>query len=585
MKATQRITILFLFVAFAIGGGILASCLSLWLLNYEEFTTWVLEAVHKQAWRPYFEQTVFPPNRFQWARYIALLFLIFWGLALYYIYPRLTDFSRFLLEFTNRSKVFLKRQYQQFNPLEKRLFCLLMFLFALRGIVQLYRYELQYDEAWTYNHFVSNGFLIAAISPNNNHILYSLLACISDYLPLEAKYSLRLPVYLGGIATSGLFYLLVRNFWGWRWALVGLTWFVFSPGVCFYSLYARAYIFQLFFALLALWAGLKICNRANPSNYLWAVWGLAQILGFYAVPTYAYIWLLLNFVLLIHLLIRKKTFWKAWILTNLIVLGIVALLYFPFIITNGFQTLVNIASHKAPQGEIFIHYQDKVADWLLLGAGRLTPVYWFLVSITLGLIAVRLKNQQPQANPLIEITCLFLLFPSILNLTLGTQPPYRVWCFLSIFIGIALPCLATQWFPKPQNTFAILLVALSIGSFNIWRTEVHYAIRWSADLDRNAKEIAQLMLAKNIQTCYLFSNYDKPLLECYYLRAQQRLQTYMAAKDSKHYAPFVHAPLYQSVLWDKEDRVSTLEEKQWLDRHYPVIIYSDQRVELRQALK
>ena len=55
----------------------------------------------------------------------------------------------------------------------------------------------------------------------------------------------------------------------------------------------------------------------------------------------------------------------------------------------------------------------------------------------------------------------------------------------------------------------------------------------------------------------------------------------MIGADSKNYAPFVNARLYESVLWDKEDRVPTEAEKNWLEKHYPIIIYENKRIEIR----
>lgn len=581
MNSIQRINILLLLAIFAIGSGILASCLGLWLLNYEEFTTLVLETVHKEHWRPYFETTVFPPQHFHISRYLAIIFCFGWGLFAFWFSSKVRTASQFIYYFLQQSKSLLSHQYQLFKPIEWRFFVGIMLLFIGRGLLQLYRYELQYDEAWTYNHFISNGFIVSAISPNNNHILYSLLACFFDYLPIEAKYSLRLPVYIGGWATCGLFYCFVRRFWNWQWALIALAWFAFSPSICFYSMYARGYIFQIFFTILALWSTLKICSKA-PSKYVWTIWILSQILGFYSVPTYAYVWLLLNSILFFFILTQQTDYWRSWLIANTVVGFSLFLLFLPFIATHGLQTLLNIASNQAPQGEQFIHYQDKVADWLLLGAGRLTPVYWFWCLLILMLGYTRLQQTSHIQQKILEISCLFLLFPSLLNLSIGTQPPYRVWCFLAVFLGLVFPILGTQYLIVRPSTRFLTLLILPLISFNIWRTEVHYAICWSAQLDKTNKKLAQIMLDKELPECYFFSNYDKPLLECYYLHAQKRLQTFMIDSSSKNHAPFVHARLYAAVLWDKEDRISSPEEQAWLNQHYPIILYQDQRIELRQ---
>ena len=555
--------------------------IGLWMANYETLTNFVLEAVHKEDWRPYFEQQVFPPSRFITLQYFALIFSLAWTFFTYWLYKKSSYFAKVLFDFWQQSLHIIRQQIEQFERQEVLFFALLLVVFALRGMFQIYRYELQYDEAWTYNHFISNGFLISAISPNNNHILYSLFACFFDYLPIDAKYSLRLPVYLGGFATCILFYVMVRSLWKWQWALVALAWFAFSPGICFYSMYARGYIFQVFFTILATWASLKVTSKI-ASNYFWLLWILANILGFYSVPTYAYIWILLNVFLSVHSF-TKNTNWKPWIWSNLLVLSVTSLLYFPFLITNGLNTLVTIASTEAPQGEAFLNYQDKVADWILLGAGRLTPVYWLWSLLVLFVLPVWRKIKNNSIRRVIELILLFLLFPSVLNLSSGTQPPYRVWCFLTIFIGLIIPLIGSFYTSKIKSSSLLLFLAIALSSFSIWRTEVHYAVRWSAELDKEVKKIATTLLDNNLSEVYLFSNYDKPLLEYYYLQNQQRLKVFMATPNSKHHAPFVNTSIYQVVLWDKEDRVASQEEQAWLEAHYPTSLYEDKRVVLRTA--
>lgn len=575
-KASPRIKIVLIIFIALITLIVAIGSIVLWITDYDSLSNFILKTVHKEDWRPYFEESVFPPNRFYTLQYLASLFSFIWAFFAYWFYKKSFFFAEVLSSFWQESRAIIRQQIQQFERQEKIFFLVLLIGFALRGIFQIYRYELQYDEAWTYNHFISNGFLISAISPNNNHIFYSLLACLFDSLPIAAKYSLRLPVYLGGLATCILFYWMLRSLWKWQWALVALAWFAFSPSICFYSMYARGYIFQIFFAILATWASLKITNK-NSSNYFWLVWGLANILGFYSVPTYAYIWILLNAFLFIYS-ITKKINWKSWIWSNVFILVTTGLLYFPFLITNGLNTLLAIASTKAPQGEAFLNYQDKVADWILFGGGRLTPVYWFWCLLLLSILPIWWKTKNNIHRSVIELVLLFLLFPSILNLSLGTQPPYRVWCFLAIFVALIIPLIGTFYASRIKSNAFFIALALVLSSFSIWRTEVHYAIRWSAELDKEVQQIANTLLDNHFSEVYLFSNYDKPLLEYYYLQNKQRLKVFMAASDSKNHAPFVDASIYQVVLWDKEDRVPSPKEKAWLAQYYPTILYEDHRV-------
>ena len=134
-------------------------------------------------------------------------------------------------------------------------------------------------------------------------------------------------------------------------------------------------------------------------------------------------------------------------------------------------------------------------------------------------------------------------------------------------------------FLKNQNL--LLYLALPIAVVLLLRMEVHYAMQWSKQIDKKALFLAQLMLKNELDSCYSFSNYEKPLLEYYYLRAGKKLHLQMPYKDSHHYAPFEGGKIYTSVLWDKEDGQPTAAQTSWLNGHYPQIIYEDERIELR----
>ena len=150
-------------------------------------------------------------------------------------------------------------------------------------------------------------------------------------------------------------------------------------------------------------------------------------------------------------------------------------------------------------------------------------------------------------------------------------------------MALIIPLIGSFYTEKIKSNALLVFLAIGLSSLSIWRTEVHYAIRWSADLDKEVKQIATTLLDHNFSEVYLFSNYDKPLLEYYYLQDQQRLKVFMAVPNSKNYAPFVNAPIYQVVLWDKEDRVASQEEQAWLEQYYSEVLYEDDRVVLRKA--
>jgi hypothetical protein len=558
---------------------LLTSSLYTYHTAYEQFTTVLLQTVHKLDWRPYFEQAVLPQARYAMLPYLLGILFVFWLLLSPWYFHKSQYWSRFLALFYTTHKQQQAAFWTALSQAEKGFLGLIIGLAAVRMLYYMGHYALQYDEAWTYNHFVSNGFWVAAISPNNNHILYTLLACLSDYLPIDGQYSLRLPVAIGGLVLLLVFYKFARQIGSSYWALLGLAFLAFAPAASLYSLYARGYIFQLLFTVIALAATWHLLTVKRQLYYHWTWWIVAHVLGLYSVPTHAYV-VVVTSLFLVWKGRFSITFLKKWLLANATVMGCTTLLYAPYFITNGGQVLWAAAS-QGPSGEAWWAYQDKVADWLLWGGGRGTPVY----GIWLGLLAVLVvlyynKKHKYTAYTLVQLVLLFLLFPTLLNGLTGAQPPYRVWCFLgpilALWIVLAGQVLAPHWQHPKQLLLGIFMI---IGVYS-WRLEQHYALQWSAKLDWQVQSIAQHLLDANIQHCYLFSNYDKPLLEYYYLRQGKRLHINMVSPQSKDYAPFEQLPLYEAVLWDAEDRVASPPERAWLTQHYPIVLYKDPRIQV-----
>ena len=569
--------LLLLGITFLVSVGYLLS------LDYEEFTIQALSIAEKPNWKTYFQSSIFPANRFLWLKTILPCLAPFYYGLLWVVYQKSSTISNQIYQFGIRTRDILSACFYFPNKSERLFIRLLFLLFATRGIWQLYHYELQYDEAWTYNHFISKGFLVSAISPNNNHILYTLFASLFDWLPIASKYAIRLPIWLGGLFFSGIFYGILRRHLGWKLALVAISCFIFSPAISFYSLYARGYIFQIGFTLIAWGALWRLIDHSPSKNYYWSVWTIANILGIYSVPTHFYAWLGLNLVTLPFLIFFSQLSVRKWIIANISIVACCILLFAPLLVTNGLTILVHAASGQTVIGESFWEYQNRVSDWLLIGGGRGTlvyPAFCLLILLSLGFVYYY-RNNPNQLFP--AVSCLmFLSLPTLVGSILGGHTPYRAWCFLTIFIVLLPPLIIhTLRFYRYVNSIAFV-VGLAGILFTGWRSEVHYFIHWSENLDREAIRIANVLLEHEVDTCYFFSNYDKPLLVYYFKQKQRHLSTPMAFPTSKDYRPFLKEEIqYPAVLWDKDDYQATTVEKEWIEEYYPTIWYKNERIEIR----
>lgn len=572
------------FIALSLGLLFLTMGLGLFSIDYEQFTHIALSIADKPNWKDYFQTSVFPAQRFELIKILWLISVPVCLAVLGLTYKQAHKISSAIYSFFDKTKDILLQIYSFENNKEKWLVGVVFLLFLSRGIWQIYHYELQYDEAWTYNHFVSKGVLVSAISPNNNHIFYTLLASLFDWIPVASKYTLRLPVLLGGLCFGSIFYGLLRKQLGWKLALVSISFFLFSPAISFYSLYARGYIFQIGFTIIAWGALWRMVSASGSKSYYWSVYAIATILGIYSVPTHIYAWVATNVVFLLFWLTKNEDLsFRPWFVSNSIIVIVCVFLFAPLLLTNGLNILLGAASGQTVTGESFWEYQNRVSDWLLIGGGRGTVVYPYYCLLLLTTIGILYYYRTDKSKQFVAVSSLvFLLLPTLIGLIMGGHTPYRAWCFLTIFLAL-IPTLVLNIFRFYKYVHQLVgTTALILSSFTLWRAEVHYFIHWSEDLDRKAIDLAHVLLEHEVDTCYFFSNYDKPLLVYYYYQADKQLYAPMAFPSSKDYQPFLDSTtLYPAVLWDKEDYTPTLAEEMWLEKYYPVVWYQNQRVAIR----
>jgi hypothetical protein len=565
-------------------GAIIGFCLlfcNLWLslVDYVDFRGTILHLSGKQGWEHYFETQIISTAGYTKLRWFLFALLLSWVLLAVYLKRQLHSISGIVRTFAFFIKHRLRKE-RQFYSTKERVCCLLLaLLFLVKGCYFIQYYELQYDEAWTYNHFVSKGFWMCLLSPNNNHILYTLFACLTDYLPIAGKYSLRLPVLLGGISTGFIFYVFMRSLFGWRPALTALVFLLFLPAVTQYSMYARGYIFQIFCTVVVLWASQKIILATTDLKNYWILWVLSNALGVYAVPSHLILLLMSSLFILGYIISDQSRPYKQYLLAHFFLMATLCLLFLPYLLTAGYQPLFESATQVG--GDSFWAYQDKVSDWLLWGGGRGTPVFVFWCFLLILLVYLRQQlSCSPAQKLVLSMSFALMLLPTLVDVLLGIQPLFRIWCFLTPAVAILLAALIKQLNSKFESSYLFLFIAVPIALILQLRMDVHYALNWSKQLYKNAQMLAQVMLQNKIEDCYSFSNYDKPLLEYYYLRADQPLRIRMPYKNSHYYAPFVETN-YSSVLWDKEDGRPTAAQIRWFKEHYPVKLYEDDRIELR----
>jgi hypothetical protein len=566
------------FWAVAIGGiGLLGWALFFcWGQDYQDFSTQLLTYVDKLDWRAYFEQSVLPISRFQLLRWVLLSLTLLYGLLLAWSFKawakaaeRLAGLSLFYF----RS---FKGAFEGLQPWQFYSFLALFLLFLVRTIFHIQYYALDYDEAWTYNHFSSKGVLISMVSPNNNHIFYTILSSLADYLPIPTKWVVRLPALTAGLLAFALFFAFMRKAVGASAALVSLAYFAFSSGMNFYSVLGRGYGWQMVFGILLLGAVYKIL-QGDESRAWKFLYVFSFVLGVYSVPTTLYLafgLVFLYFLRAVRNFNRFGSFLKIHFLIGLLLI----ILHLPLLLTNGMNFLLDATQTGATASNAsMLYYLHRVVDWMFWGRGSLLFwAYLILMFLLLGLrLILKLNTTQ---KVLFSIAYIQLAFPFAYALISWTQAPYRVWVYLVIFVGIMLGLWLNGLWTK--RAAMVLPLTFLITSLSFYASETHYFLNWSAKFDKDAQKMANLLLEhQKVRNCYSFARYDKPLLEYYFIDADRDFKCWMPFKASKDYRDF-EEQLYDAVLLDIEDYSPT--EKDWKlieEKHYQ-LIYENERVKL-----
>ena len=132
--------------------------------------------------------------------------------------------------------------------------------FLLR-IANIGNISLEYDEIWTFTHYVPGECLkiFTDLATPNNHPLHSMLAKISVGIFGNELWALRLPALLAGCGLIPLLWYTVH-----KAGVIAIVWGAFHGYSLYYSQAARGYSLQMFF-VLATFLGMWLLYK-NPQS-------------------------------------------------------------------------------------------------------------------------------------------------------------------------------------------------------------------------------------------------------------------------------------------------------------------------------
>ena len=544
-----------------------------WQFNYSDLLTYLLNLADKTEWTNYFKEQILPINRFYIARYILLSSMLLYAVFLIFNFKKTEKWS---IEISEYSSIFLKDIHNGIIGLTKNqmLFLLtILLLFSLRSIYHIIIYELQYDEAWTYVHFSSKGFLVSAFSPNNNHTFYSILCATIDFLPLDKKWVIRLPSLLFTLFSLVAIFAFLRKIISTEMGFIALLFLSFSSSFTFFSFLGRSYGMLLFFCIINLIAFWGISKNNEKSKAYTFLFILSTILGNYSSQAFLYIWICFIILLIIYNQNRAVKIFKV----NFIIALISFILYSPSLMAGSysiFNKAIGSSSINTLEFQYYWIYLNRIASWLIW------PNAPFLFIIILGLLAILTKLHTDQNTNLPDkkllLVCItFILSPFAFTLISGIHAPERIWNYVVIFLFIGVALVIVRF---NKSTFLKILTTVIIVSALFIGSEIHYFINWSAKLDKEAKKIADIVMSNNNQlNCLIYSRYDKPLLDYYFLINKKKITCYMPFKESKNYAS-LNEISYDIILFETEEYKANNEDRALLKKYN--LVFKNQRIEL-----
>lgn len=353
-------------------------------------------------------------------------------------------FQRNIEEGANGFKCYLHQLWIVQSRLLREPKLIFLFLFA---VILLYKYAFLFpftvDEAFSWVHLVNKGPVVSALyyPAPNNHIFYTIVCSIVNYLPFDPVWVMRIPTVIAFILCIYMVYLVFARLINSNAGIVGGILFIVHPSMIYYALHGRGYMFLVLFVLLSIW--FLYSTLINKVKYAQAGFIVSAVLGFYTVPVFLYYFILLAFTAVMYVCWHKE--WKSlrFIVTLFATVAILTvLLYSPVIMLNGLDALIDNGWVQAQEFtlEQFFMYGMEVVQSVTAFSGLALALI-----VIFGISAVASFYYEKKSFRWLVWT--LILWIPLLALILNIQklmPFERIWVPLSL-LWIAVLVWLDNW--------------------------------------------------------------------------------------------------------------------------------------------
>lgn len=340
-----------------------------------------------------------------------------------------------------RERICMRCEWCRWEP-HKRLWAIgLLLLFALALRIPYMEQPIRFDEATTYEDYVSQSLLDIWTTYNapNNHIFHSLLARLATIETHYSEWRMRLPAFFAGLGVVVLIFLygerLFGTFIGWLAGLICAG----SANMILFSTIARGYSIIVFLTLLSFYAADQLVEKGK---FQWRfIYVLSNIFGCFTIPIMVYpLFASALFLFIINFRKNRTSSLGNWAISFAcmhasIVLG-VSILYAPTIFKSGIHALFgNSFVSKIPFDEFIHEFPPSVFKTLDTWVDAIHPII-----PTLGFVVYLLDflNKKESSRKLLLIIGCLLLSGFIITGFKQVVPFSRVWVFAYPFFVICI---------------------------------------------------------------------------------------------------------------------------------------------------
>jgi hypothetical protein len=291
-----------------------------------------------------------------------------------------------------------------------------------------------YDEAYTYLQFTSKSPILSFFyyPAPNNHVLHSLITNFTYYIPFCSDlFCLRISNIFFTFFTWLICFSFLKKYYSVNFSLVVTAIASMMFMSVYYSYMSRGYCLVMLFFIISLYAAFNIINNIK-AKINWNVFSMSSILGFFTMPSYLYVWVIINTIIFLN---SKHTI-KEQFVNNCIILCNVLLLYTPIILINGMDALVR-NKFVVPIDRTVVF--SRLSDFFKTTVGEITGMYVIIILILLS-ISMFLIFKNRNRNEVV-LTTIFIFLPVLLLIVHSVIPfprTFNYYGFVFVFL-IFLP--------------------------------------------------------------------------------------------------------------------------------------------------